>query len=311
MCKPLLRADPGKVALERVVTPGAVLVSPAMKSAQFELHADIEQRHWWFVARRQILQSVVNAVLPPSHETTIVDVGCGTGANLAALSDQYSCIGIDASSEAVRLAAERFPHSRFVCGAAYEMPEMLAAADLVMLNDVLEHVRDDFRMFSELLSRATPGAYFLVTVPADLALWSRHDEAFGHYRRYSQRRLEQVWQGLPVSTAFVSHFNARLYPIVRAVRRVGQWRGKSAGRAGTDFALPSAVTNDLLTRVFAGERRKLTALAQGKSQPPYRFGVSLMALLRREEGEFEPRRRPGYISSDVFDPVTQRTPAAV
>ncbi|MEX2113474.1 MAG: class I SAM-dependent methyltransferase [Pirellulales bacterium] len=276
-----------------------------MKSAQFELHAEIEERHWWFVARRRILQAVIHAVVPPSRETTIVDVGCGTGANLAVLADQYDCVGIDTSSEAVRLAAGRFPQARFVCGAAYEMPSILASAQLIMLNDVLEHVPDDFRMLSELLSWAAPGTYFLLTVPADMALWSEHDQAFGHYRRYSQARLEQVWQGLPVSTLFVSHFNSRLYPIIRAVRRISQWRGKSAGRAGTDFALPSPLTNEMLTRVFAGERRKLTNLVQGGTQAPYRFGVSLMALLRREPGKVEPRRRPGYISSDTFDPVAQ------
>ncbi len=281
-----------------------------MKSEQFELHAEIEERHWWFVARRRILQSVINAVLPPSHATTIVDVGCGTGANLAMLADQYDCVGIDTSSEAVRLAAGRFPQARFVCGAAYEMPSLLEAAQLIMLNDVLEHVADDFRMLSELLSRATPGAHFLLTVPADMALWSQHDQSFGHYRRYSQARLEQVWQGLPVSTVFVSHYNARLYPVIRAVRRISQWRGKPAGRAGTDFALPSPLTNELLTRVFAGEQRKLAALAHGRTQVPYRFGVSLMALLRRETGKVQPRRRPRYVASDVFDPLAQHVAAA-
>ena len=89
-----------------------------MHSAQFQLHAQIEERHWWFVARRQILTTVVNAVLPPSPETTIVDVGCGTGANLAGLAGQYECIGIDSSSQAIRLASVRYPEVRFIHGQA-------------------------------------------------------------------------------------------------------------------------------------------------------------------------------------------------
>src|SRR4051794_18145833 len=128
-----------------------------MQSAQFELHAEIEQRHWWFVARRQILNSVVNAVLPPDADTTIVDVGCGTGANLAGLADQYECIGIDSSSDAIRLAADRFPQVRFIHGLApRDLGPIMDRARMVLVTDVLEHVPDDFQMFSELLAVSQP-----------------------------------------------------------------------------------------------------------------------------------------------------------
>ncbi len=282
-----------------------------MQSEQFELHADIEQRHWWFVARREILRAVIQTVLPPSHQTTIVDVGCGTGANLAALADDYECIGIDTSPDAVRLAAERFGQVRFVCGDAYRMPSILAGAGLVLLTDVLEHVPDDFRMLSELLSAMSPGAYLLATVPADLSLWSEHDRAFGHYRRYEPDPFERLWQGLAVTPVFMSHFNTRLYPIVKTVRQWNRLRGKAAGRAGTDFVLPGPLNNRILTRVFAGERRRLARLAGGKHGVPYRFGVSLMALLRRQQGTIRPRRKPGNVSADVFDPRAEADGAEV
>jgi SAM-dependent methyltransferase len=274
-----------------------------MQSAQFQLHAQIEQSHWWFVARRQILSAVVNAVLPPSQETTIVDVGCGTGANLAGLADQYDCVGIDSSSEAIRLASGRFPQVRFIHGhAPRDVGSLMQRARLILATDVLEHVSDDFRLLSELLAATAPGTYFLLTVPAELALWSEHDKAFGHYRRYDQERFEQVWQGLPVTPLFVSHFNARLYPMVKWIRRWNRWRGRAGGVAGTDFLLPTAFSNFLLTQCFSGERHKLAGLAKGEPLTPYRFGVSLMALLRRDEGPIEPRRKPRYVAGDYYDP---------
>ena len=89
-----------------------------MQSAQFQLHADIEQRHWWFVGRRRIMARLIAEVLPPSPEALVIDVGCGTGANIAALADHYNCVGIDTSAEATELAQSRFPQVRFLTGKA-------------------------------------------------------------------------------------------------------------------------------------------------------------------------------------------------
>ena len=105
-----------------------------------------------------------------------------------------------------------------------------------------------------------------------------------------------------MTPVFVSHFNSRLYPIVKMVRRWNRWWDRAGGAAGTDFLLPTPISNSLLTRCFSGERHKLARLAQGKPLTPYRFGVSLMALLRREEGSIEPRPKPRYVAADYHDP---------
>jgi SAM-dependent methyltransferase len=254
-----------------------------MQTAQFQLHAQIEQRHWWFVARRRIVARLIEELLPPDPSTTIVDVGCGTGANLAALANRYRCVGIDTSPEAIGLASERFSQVKFLCGLAPEgLGEEMDRARLVLLMDVLEHVSDDFALFSNLVAAARPGTYFLVTVPADRRLWSQHDESFGHYRRYDRQRLEQVWNGLPVSTLLCSAYNSRLYRAVKAARTWSRWRGRAAGAAGTDFRLPAAPLNRLLEALLAGEARRLVAALGGRPQQGYRRGVSLIAVLRRE-----------------------------
>src|SRR5947209_5326002 len=229
-----------------------------MQSPQFQLHADVEERHWWFVARRRILRAIVEQILPPSPETTVIDVGCGTGANLASLAGDYRCIGIDTSPDAIRLARKRFPAVHFIQGyAPADLGRLVDDAKLVLLTDVLEHVPDDFRLFSTLDEAIPPGAYLLATVPADQRLWNRHDESFGHYRRYDRDRLTQLWDGLPLEPLLVSHFNSRLYPLIKTVRTVNRWRGGTAGDAGTDFRIPVRPLNRLFENIFAGERRKL------------------------------------------------------
>jgi len=274
-----------------------------MQSDQFQLHADIENRHWWFCGRRRIVRRLLAEIAAPRTGRRIVDVGCGTGANIASLADAYACHGIDPSAEGIRLARERFPAVRFTCGLAPNAfgPEE-RDADVMLAMDVMEHVADDFLFASSLLAVLEPGRHLLVTVPADETLWSPHDVNFGHYRRYTRARLERVWQGLPVTPLLVSHYMARLLPVVRTVRTVNRWRGRTAGAAGTDFAMPPAWVNRGLEDTFAGEAARLVAAMQDPGRA-YRKGVSLMAILRREPGRIEPRSRPADVPADGHDPI--------
>lgn len=252
-----------------------------MNEEQFRLHAEIEDQHWWFVARRQILRRLVEHLVPPSPEAKLIDVGCGTGGNIGGFAEDYDCLGIDTSTDAIQWAAQRFPKVQFVQGfAPGDVFDAMGEADLVMLNDVLEHVEDDFRLLRSLVASMRPGAYLLLTVPADRKLWSEHDVSFGHFRRYTQTRLGSVWRELNVDVRLVSHFNTRLYLPVRAVRTWTRIRGKALGAAGTDFAIPPAPLNRLLTRVFAGESGRLMNILQGQPRRGYRQGVSLIAVLQ-------------------------------
>ena len=261
-----------------------------MQTEQFQLHAEIEQRHWWFVGRRRMIHRLVDTVLSPlpedrSPRATVIDIGCGTGANIAGLADRYTCVGIDTSAEAVDLARQRFPEVQFLVGKAPDdLGELMQQARLFLLMDVLEHVADDAALLSELFAAAVPGSYFLLTVPADPSLWSTHDESFGHYRRYDRARFVRVWADLPATTLMVSHFNARLLPLVRLVRAWNRRRGQASGEAGTDFWLPHPALNCLLQATFAGETRRLVNLLGDRTRHGYSSGASLLALLRREEG---------------------------
>jgi SAM-dependent methyltransferase len=273
-----------------------------MQSDQFQLHAEIEERHWWFRGRRAIVRRLLGEILTPGTGQSIVDVGCGTGANIASLADAYVCHGIDPSAEGIGLARERFPEVQFTCGLA---PDALGpeerAADAMLSMDVMEHVPDDFLLASSLLAAIKPGGHLLITVPADETLWSPHDEIFGHYRRYTRKRLERVWRGLPVTPLLVSSYMTRLLPVVRAVRGLNRLRGQAAGSAGTDFTMPPPWLNGSLEWTFAGEASRLVA-AMRVSARAYSRGVSLIAILRREPGVIEPTSRPPDVPADIVPP---------
>jgi SAM-dependent methyltransferase len=300
-----------------------------MHSAQFELHATLEDSHWWFVARRRIVRRLIDHLLEPQvagknraasparasakpseatepNRPLIIDVGCGTGANIASLSDRYRCVGIDTSTEAIQWARQRFGHVRFIEGyAPRDLGNLVREARLITMMDVLEHVEDDFELLSSILAECSAGAYILLTVPADLSLWSKHDETFGHYRRYDPVRFARLWAGLPVETMLLSHYNSRLYPLIKAARKFNRIFRRSAGEYGTDFSLPLKPVNWTFESIFAGEGEMLfDMLTHGEEG--YEHGVSLIAVLRRKAGVIEPRTRPRDAARDYFDPARQQ-----
>jgi len=259
------------------MTPAATDADRLWPDEFYELHARAEDRHWWFIARRRILRALAARILPASR-ATIVDVGCGTGANIASFGGTRERYGFDPSPRAVDLAKRRFPGVRFEVGRAEDAPPgLLGRADLVLLMDVLEHIDDDAGVLRPLLDGARAGCHVLITVPAEPRLWSAHDVALGHRRRYTVETLRALWRGAPVGVRLLSPFNARLYWPIRAWRRLRAGRGPRTWPA--DLRLPPAPVNRLLLGVFAGEARPLSRAID--APPPYQRGVSLIALLRR------------------------------
>jgi SAM-dependent methyltransferase len=266
---------------------------------QSELHAEMEDRHWWFLGRRHILRTLVRQLLPAGAGKLVVDVGCGTGGNIGALEEDYTTLGIDISAPAIELARCRFPDTRFWCGELSEAPgDLDADADLYLLMDVIEHVSDDFLLLSTTLSRCKAGSHVLITVPAEPRLWSSHDVALGHFRRYGPARLRWVWDGLPVDVQLLSYFNARLYPAIRVIRWVNRRLGRSAGRLGTDLSLPPAPLNRALARVFAGEAKALVRRLESERSGAYRVGASLVTVLRVREAGILPRNKPADVPAE-------------
>ncbi|MBI1813296.1 class I SAM-dependent methyltransferase [Candidatus Peregrinibacteria bacterium] len=264
-----------------------------MQFAQFSVHAEIEEKHWWFLGRRAIVAALIGEILPASKRTLIVDVGCGTGGMTHFLSQRYSCIGVDPSADAITFAKTRFPELRFIQGnAPDDVRGMMEKADLVLLQDVLEHVEHDRLFIENLIASMKPGAFFLTIAPADPSLWGPHDAGFEHFRRYEDATFRALWSGLPVRELLISHCNSRLHPLVRFLRTVSRWRGAAWGPASTDLATPAAPLNAMLRSIFGGEAGPLLRALRRGGRTPYRRGVSLLALLqtlpvrqRRNESE--------------------------
>ncbi len=229
------------------------------------------------------MEELLHAVLPPSKEVKILEVGCGTGGNTNFFNREYTCIGVDPSPDGIAFARSRFPDCRFIQGYAPDaVMQECHDADVVLLLDVLEHVENDVGLVQSLLQTMKPGAYLLMMAPADMSLWSVHDAGFEHFRRYdTPAEFSKLWEGQSVKVLLNSFCNSRLYPIVKSLRLMSRLTGKAWGPADTDLGIPPKSANDLLYRIFAGESSRLRSIVEGKAQKGYAHGVSVMALVQR------------------------------
>ena len=253
-----------------------------MTPEQFELHAKIEDTHWWFVGRRQIVEKIIDASVPGKKQKILVDLGCGTGGNIGIFQDKFDCTGLDISEHAIDIARKRFQKVTFISGSLEETTYPITEkADILLLLDVLEHIENDSRFLGDLVTHMKSGAHLLVTAPADTSLWSPHDDFHGHFRRYSREQLIGMLQELPVSVRLLSYYNSFLYPVVKGIRVFTKFRGKPWGEACTDLSMPARPINFLLTKLFAAESRWLLKLVDHPPQTSLPFGVSLISLLKK------------------------------
>ena len=241
-----------------------------MERVVFERMAEQDQRHWWFVARRRILAEVVRRVVQPPKRARVLEVGCGTGHNLAMLGEFGKLDACELDAIARGMASDRL--GRPVLEARLPDLSMFKAGsyDLIALLDVLEHVPDDLGSLKAIRRLLKPGGALVLTVPANMWMWSAHDVAHHHFRRYTKGELARLFRQAGYDIKLHSYFNTLLFPAVAAARLIGKLRGNETA----DDAMPGNRVNEILNRVFGFEAGLIGRL-------PMPFGVSLIAVLRR------------------------------
>ena len=241
-----------------------------MERKVYDQMAQLDSRHWWFTARRRILDGIIERIVRPPRDARILELGAGTGHNLAMLSRFGTVEASELDPIARELASERL--GRPVVEAALPDLSMFTPAsyDLIALLDVLEHVPDDKASLEAIRELLKPGGALLVTVPINPWMWTAHDVAHHHHRRYRKREIRALAERAGYEIDLLSPFNSLLFPPIAAVRLVG----KITGKDDSDDAMPSAPVNKVLDSIFGLERSLI-------GRVPMPFGVSLVAVLRR------------------------------
>jgi 2-polyprenyl-3-methyl-5-hydroxy-6-metoxy-1,4-benzoquinol methylase len=238
-----------------------------MESHEYEvMHAE-EVRHWWFRGRRRIILDRLRGIAG----ARILDYGCGTGGNSSAYSMYGSVIGIEPDSTAVRLARAR-GGAQYCRASGTELPFRHSIFDVVVASDVLEHIENDSAAVSEIVRVLRPGGAAIISVPAHQWLFSEHDAALHHHRRYSKALLRNLLEHGGLRIRRLSYWNAALFPVIGLYRLVRKPPRTTQPRSDT-HSLPWLV-NEALTMLLAAEAAVLR-------HAPLPWGVSLLAVAER------------------------------
>ncbi|MDF8263326.1 class I SAM-dependent methyltransferase [Luteipulveratus flavus] len=211
-----------------------------MEGTEVRKLAQLEDKHWWYAERRHLLAKAIQGLTPGRA----LDIGAAGGGNTRVLVEHgWSASPLEYGEDGAEVAHERgLPVMR---ADAMRLPLQDESLDLVVAFDVLEHLEDDDASAREVLRVLRRGGSFLIAVPADPRLWSAHDEAVGHVRRYTRESLLDLLRRNGFEIESVASWMVLLRPAVAIKRR---------SSSGSDLDDPPRIVNAALRGVVTLER---------------------------------------------------------
>ena len=245
-----------------------------MESSEYANLARLEQRHWYYVGKRQLVHHWLQRFGPPRVGQVLLDCGAGTGQFASEIAGGCRVFVLDDHEEALRLLRERFAEEQILSLTGNRIPLPDSSVDYITALDVLEHVQQDAEAVSGFARILKPGGVAVVTVPASMSLWSDWDESLHHFRRYDAGNLAALFPSKEWDLLHVNYTNVLAFPAVWLLRR---WRRKAATKGAAEIAraedrVPPSWLNDLLRWLF---------VSTGRARLRFPFGVSLLLVARR------------------------------
>lgn len=245
-----------------------------MQTEEYARMYAVEDHYWWFQGRKAIVTQLLDQVAAFHRpDARVLDLGCGTGLMLEHLNAQHWAVGLDFSPLALDFSRRRGA-TRLVQGDVQRLPIVPDSFDIVTALDLAEHVEHDDVFFREVRRALRPGGRLVLTVPAHPFLWSDHDEALFHYRRYTRAELRAKLLAAGLRIERLSYgISVTFLPIVafRFLQRLWQ----KPGHPQTHLITLPEWANTLLRRTVEFE-----AWILRRWNLP--FGVSLLAVAAKD-----------------------------
>ncbi len=237
-----------------------------MESAVYKRHIENFSKHWWFQARKKIIEFIIKNEF--KKKINILDFGAGSGVNIKMLS-KYGFVNI---YEPHKLTS-KYLKKEFKNTKKYKVIEKLDKEkfDLIVMADVLEHIKDDKQVIKNLSNHLKKNGHILLTVPAFNFLFSKKDKILGHFRRYKKQEIKKIfWQ---YKTLKLSYFNFFLFIPISFIIILNKLLKE-------DFIddverPPKHLVNKIMFNIFKMERVFLNYIN-------FPFGISIIGLFQKK-----------------------------
>ena len=247
-----------------------------MKPELYETFSAVEDRHWWFSARRQYIRRLIERYVVSDDGIAFCEVGCGTGGNLQMLAREATvdAVEMDDFGRACAIARNVEGVRTIEAGSLPDELPFTGPYQAVYSLDVIEHLREDSAAVKALGGLLSGDGTLFLTVPAYQWMWSYHDEANHHIRRYTRAELCRVVEEAGLQVVYSSYFNTILAPLAIAARFADKFMSVfRAPRSSIGLEMPPAWVNRILAAIFGLERH----LAGRVSVP---FGLSIVVVAK-------------------------------
>ena len=240
------------------------------KDHPFDIDWMVEPFHWWFVVRRKLLRFLLSSI-PFSEGSLALDMGCGVGSNLAALTSMsFRVVALDLSFQALSLAKKRHECS-FINADLTQLPFLPNTFGLIIATDILEHLEDDSAGIASMHRVLRDEGVLILTVPAFRFLWGIQDRVTGHQRRYSRQEIINKLEQGGFEVLRSSYFNFFLFlPILLGRQALRLIRPNIP----SENIINSPMINFLLKAIFSMEPVMLKYFS-------FPFGVSIFCIARK------------------------------
>jgi SAM-dependent methyltransferase len=250
-------------------------LSKEMQQHTYEIMNRVEDSHWWFVGRRAILEEFLRQIIQnPKSEIQnpkILDVGCGTGANLEMLAQFGEAEGVDVSDDALEFC--RAKGLKTHKGLAEKLPFEDESFDLVTALDVVEHLDDDVSGLKEMNRVLKSGGKTLIFVPAFMWLWGVQDDISNHRIRYTKKQIVERLEKAGFEIERATYANLTFFAPILAGRTLMKITGI---KPESENNVNVSALNGIFGKIFSAERFWLKNFN-------FPFGVSIVITAKKAE----------------------------
>ncbi|MDF1591108.1 MAG: methyltransferase domain-containing protein [Desulfobacterales bacterium] len=171
-----------------------------MDLKEAKVYRNIDNRHPWELAKLDVVHYLIKKYFPNflHRKRVCIDIGCGDiffAEQLAERMPYTTFLAVDTSFDQEALTRYKKWYSDTRIEVYNSTDDLIlnsyGTADLILLLDVLEHIKDDVAFLKRLQSFEfiSDNTLFLITAPAFQSLFCSHDHFLEHYRRYNLKSL--------------------------------------------------------------------------------------------------------------------------